>query len=101
MAVVMIAALHLLISGRVQGVGYRQAMCSQATVLGLEGWVRNRADGRVEAVIVGPPDRVELLHAWCRHGPPGARVIGVSSRAPSAAEEDDALGSGFRQRPSI
>lgn len=97
----MIAALHLLIGGRVQGVGYRQAMCQQATVLGLEGWVRNRADGRVEAVVVGPPEHVELLLAWCRHGPPQARVDHVASRAPSAAEEDDALGSGFRQRPSV
>lgn len=97
----MLAALHLLIIGRVQGVGYRHAMCRQATLLGLEGWVRNRTDGSVEALVVGPPDKVELLHAWSCHGPPGAHVTDVQSRAPSAVEEDDALGSGFRQRPSI
>ncbi len=97
----MLAALHLLIHGRVQGVGYRYAMCEQATLLGLEGWVRNRADGSVEALVVGPPEQVELLHAWSHHGPPGAHVTRVQSRAPSAVEEDDALGGGFRQRPSI
>jgi acylphosphatase len=96
-----IAALHLLIDGRVQGVGYRHAMCRQAAALGLEGWVRNRRDGGVEAVIVGPPDQVELLHAWARHGPAGAHVTTIAQRAATAAEEDDALGSGFQQRPSV
>ncbi len=97
----MIAALHLMIQGRVQGVGFRQAMCRQATMLGLEGWVRNREDGSVEAVVVGPAEHVDLLHAWCWRGPPGARVAVVTRRAASAAEEDDALGSGFVQRPSL
>lgn len=96
----MIAALHLLIEGRVQGVGFRHAMCRQAAALGLEGWVRNRADGSVEAVVVGPPDQVDLLHAWVRRGPPGAHVTTVARRAATAAEEDDALGSGFAQRPA-
>lgn len=95
----MIAALHLQIHGRVQGVGFRHAMCRQAEVLGLEGWVRNCADGSVEAVVVGPPEQVDLLHAWSRRGPAGATVLAVTHRAATAAEEDDALGSGFQQRP--
>ena len=97
----MIAALHLMIQGRVQGVGFRYAMCRQATMLGLEGWVRNREDCSVEAVVVGPTEHVDLLHAWCWRGPPGARVAVVTRRAESAAEEDDALGSGFVQRPNL
>lgn len=96
----MIAALHLLITGRVQGVGFRYAMCRQAESLGLEGWVRNRRDGSVEAVVVGAPERVELMHAWARRGPPGARVTAVAQRAATAAEEDDALGGGFQQLPT-
>jgi acylphosphatase len=96
-----IAALHLLVEGRVQGVGFRYAMCRQAAVLGLEGWVRNRGNGCVEAVVVGPPGQVDLLCAWARRGPPGAEVAEVAQRAATAAEEDDALGSGFQQRPSV
>jgi acylphosphatase len=93
-----IAALHLSIHGRVQGVGFRQAMCRQAAGLGLAGWVRNRLDGTVEAVIVGAPEQVDLLHAWAQRGPRGAEVIAVVQRAATAAEEDDALGSGFELR---
>jgi acylphosphatase len=95
-----IAALHLRILGSVQGVGFRQSMCRQAEALGLEGWVRNRADGSVEAVVVGPPEQVELMQGWARRGPRGARVTAVEQRAASAAEEDDALGSGFQLRPT-
>jgi acylphosphatase len=96
-----IAALHLVIRGRVQGVGFRHAMRRQAEALGLEGWVRNRTDGAVEAVIVGAPEQVDVLHQWARHGPRGAEVIALEHRAATAAEEDDALGSGFVQRPSV
>jgi acylphosphatase len=95
-----IAALHLLIEGRVQGVGFRYAMCRQAEALGIEGWVRNRRDGRVEAVIVGPPEQVELLQAWAWGGPAGATVLAVAGRAATSDEQDDALGLGFELRPT-
>jgi len=67
-------ARHLLIRGRVQGVGYRESMRSVAGRLGITGWVRNRMDGSVEAVIEGAPEAVEAMLAWARHGPPVAHV---------------------------
>jgi len=70
-------AKHLLISGRVQGVGFRYSMAEEAERLGATGWVRNRSDGTVEAVIDGQPAAVEALLAWARRGPPSARVTGV------------------------
>jgi len=71
-------AKHLKISGLVQGVGFRDAMCRQADRLGVTGWVRNCRDGSVEAVVDGAPAAVEAMIAWARHGPPAARVAGVT-----------------------
>jgi acylphosphatase len=71
-------ARRLTISGRVQGVGFRYALADEARARKLGGWVRNRRDGTVEAVIAGPEIDVEALIAWARHGPPAARVAGVS-----------------------
>ncbi|HUJ86895.1 MAG TPA: acylphosphatase [Burkholderiales bacterium] len=65
---------RLLIHGLVQGVGYRAAMRAEAERLGLTGWVRNRADGSVEAVVHGPAEMLERLIGWARSGPPAARV---------------------------
>jgi len=70
-------AKHLVISGRVQGVGFRYSMSEEAERLGVTGWVRNRRDGTVEAVIDGAPDAVERLLAWARRGPRGASVADV------------------------
>ena len=68
---------HLAISGRVQGVGYRFYMQRKARELGLTGWVRNRHDGSVEAMIQGSPEGVEAMTAWARRGPPSAAVTDV------------------------
>jgi acylphosphatase len=69
------------ISGRVQGVGYRAWVEHQARVQGLEGWVRNRRDGSVEALFAGPEDIVADTVAACRRGPASARVASVVEEA--------------------
>ena len=76
---------HLLITGRVQGVGYRFSLRQAALRLGLTGWVRNRHDGSVEAVVAGTPDAVAALVAWAHRGPPAASVSTVTQ---SPAEGD-------------
>jgi len=65
------------VSGLVQAVGFRYSLASRAEALGVAGWVRNRHDGSVEAVLEGAGDAVGLLVDWCRHGPRAARVDGV------------------------
>lgn len=70
-------ARHVLVSGRVQGVGFRWHTHSRAGELGLSGWVRNLPDGRVEAWVEGPEPAVEGLLAWLGKGPPAARVTGL------------------------
>jgi len=70
----MTEAVHLLISGRVQGVWYRASARDQARRQGLTGWVRNRPDGRVEALAEGPRAELEAFITWCHQGPPAARV---------------------------
>jgi acylphosphatase len=72
-------ALHLLIAGRVQRVWYRDWMVAEATRLGVSGWVRNRADGRVEALIAGPADALDTLLTACHRGPERARVSEIDS----------------------
>jgi acylphosphatase len=76
--------MHLRIDGRVQGVGYREAMIHEAGRLGVTGWVRNRADGSVEALIQGDDGALAALVAWARRGPPAARVERLDSGPPPA-----------------
>ncbi|WP_136417823.1 acylphosphatase [Herbaspirillum sp. ST 5-3] len=71
-------AKHLRIVGLVQGVGYRASFERQALTLKLSGWVRNRADGSVEALVRGSPDAIEKIVAWARRGPPAAQVRDVA-----------------------
>ncbi|GGX73294.1 acylphosphatase [Massilia dura] len=85
-------ATRLIIEGTVQGVGFRQALKAEANALGLAGWVCNRRDGTVEACLRGAQDDVEALVAWSRHGPPGARVTGVTR---FDADDTEIGGSGF------
>ena len=69
--------LHLRISGRVQGVNFREAMRQECQRLGVTGWVRNRTDGTVEAVVQGGAASADAIVAWARRGPPAARVDSV------------------------
>jgi acylphosphatase len=89
-------ARHVIIHGRVQGVGFRFWTQDEALARGLAGWVRNRRDGTVEAVIAGPPEAVEAMCAALRQGPPAAYV--------SQIEVDGWTGdipAGFDQRPTV
>lgn len=74
----MSATKYLRICGRVQGVGFRFYMRRKAAALALTGWVRNRRDGSVDAVVQGAPEAVETMIAWARHGPPSAKVTGIT-----------------------
>jgi acylphosphatase len=68
---------RLIVTGRVQGVGYRDALRDEALRHGLTGWVRNLRDGSVEAVLQGTPEGIDAAIAWARRGPALARVTGV------------------------
>jgi acylphosphatase len=68
---------HVMIMGRVQGVGYRYWTGQTAAALGLAGWVRNRRDGSVEAVFAGPDDIVARMIEACRQGPSPSRVNSI------------------------
>jgi len=69
---------HCVISGRVQGVFYRQGTFKQATALGVTGWVRNLQNGDVECVLCGEDDAVNAICEWLKQGPPAAHVTNVA-----------------------
>jgi len=89
---------QILVIGRVQGVGYRYALRDEALRLGVAGWVRNRADGSVEALLQGDAPALAQLIAWARRGPRLAHVDEVRDAAPQA--EYDRRYAGFEIWPS-
>ena len=87
---------HLLrIEGRVQGVGFRDWIRREAERLGLQGWVRNRRDGSVEALVAGQEAAVQALLTACRRGPPQARVERITETLAEPPDEP-----GFRRLPT-
>lgn len=86
--------IRLHIFGRVQGVFFRESMRQTALALGLRGWVRNRRDGSVEAVIHGEAGALTAMRDWARHGPPLAQVTRVEE-TPDQGEFTD-----FERRPT-
>jgi acylphosphatase len=87
---------RLRITGRVQRVGYRAWAIEAAQRLRLRGWVRNRIDGSVEALVIGEDDAVAAMIEACREGPFAARVTGVA-----ISEEEDDGSAGFTPRPTL
>lgn len=83
---------RVVIAGTVQGVGYRDWMVREATRLGVHGWVRNRRNGTVEALVAGEEAAVQALLSACRRGPPTARVTEITEEFAEPPEEP-----GFRQ----
>jgi acylphosphatase len=90
-------ARRFLITGRVQGVGFRYSMTIEARRLGLAGWVRNCRDGSVEAVASGEEAALDALGRWARRGPSAARVAAVDMRV-ATADESEGLETPFDQR---
>lgn len=79
--------IHLIVSGRVQGVGFRNSVYLKAQELGLKGWVRNLADGRVEITAEGQKENLQLFISWVARGPEAARVEKVETRPEKASGE--------------
>lgn len=90
--------IRLVVHGRVQGVWFRVSAQREASSLGLDGWVRNRPDGTVEAVASGDRETVERFAAWCEAGPPGARVQKVERTPGRDADVAPGPGTGFHVR---
>lgn len=97
----MTVARHIIAKGRVQGVGYRNFVAEAAAAERLQGWVRNRMAGTVEAVLIGPAEAVDTVIEECRKGPRAARVDGIDQS--EATPEQRALysGAGFEVLPTV
>jgi acylphosphatase len=89
-------SVRLRITGRVQGVGYRAWAVQAAARVGVRGWVRNRTDGSVEALVIGDEDAVAAIIAACRRGPLAAKVAEVA-----VADAEDDGSTGFGARPTL
>ncbi len=89
-------ARHLFVAGRVHGVGFRDWLLREARAHQLSGWVRNRADGRVEAVLAGEEPAIEAVLLLCRRGPPLAQVSDIVESFCEPPEEP-----GFVRRPTL
>jgi acylphosphatase len=90
------SAKRLLISGRVQGVGFRDWLVREATALGLSGWVRNRRDGSLETLVAGETAAVEEMVRACRRGPRGAEVHAIEETLAAEPEQP-----GFARLPTL
>lgn len=89
------SARRVVIDGRVQGVGYRDWMVREAARLGVHGWVRNRRNGTVEALVAGEEAAIQALLSLCRRGPPAAQVTSITEDFAESPEEP-----GFRRLPT-
>jgi acylphosphatase len=90
-----VARAHVWVSGKVQGVFYRDSTQQEAVKRGVRGWVRNLKDGRVEAAFEGAPEAIDAMVAWCRVGPPLSRPTFVDRKD----EPEEGL-AGFDIRPT-
>jgi len=91
-----ITSMRVRIEGFVQAVGYRNFVIEQARALSLDGWVRNRTDGTVEALVSGSTKSVEAFVSACARGPIGSKVKSIDLHKAEAPEEK-----GFRRKPSL
>lgn len=92
-----VKTVRLRVRGLVQGVGFRAWLAGRAGKLGVSGWVRNRRDGSLEALLTGAPDAVDALILACRQGPPSAQVDDVAT---DEADPSEASPGGFEQLPT-
>jgi acylphosphatase len=94
-------AVHVIVEGKVQRVGYRAWTEGQAQARGLSGWARNRAEGTVEAVFAGPASVVEAMLSACHAGPQKAEVSRLDVRAATVAELADVVPGLFQVRDTL
>lgn len=97
----MTVARHIIAKGRVQGVGYRNFVAEAAAAERLQGWVRNRMAGTVEAVLIGPAEAVDTVIEECRKGPRAARVDGIDQSEATSEQRALYSGAGFEVLPTV